>query len=224
MRTALPLLASWLAFAGCPRRSPIPAEPDAESVGERIAEYRAAALDPARLPPLSLSSPVATATSGDVRATARVLRPEEAEWNRWPDGGARLFNDAAALLFVVRVEGTGPLRWVPAATRLELNDERTSILAASSGEPLLGDLLVNAYLEERFGLDGDLVDRARGAGPYRAAYLPLTSDGGVLEGLVAFPLIADGRSVADLHVVALRLTLGVVGDADGAHTLVFVFS
>lgn len=190
---------------------------------ERIAEFRGRALDPARIPPPSIDPGARVAEAGTVRATAAPLRPEDADWNRWPDGTARLFNDRAALLFAVRIEGTGPIRWVPAATRLEVNDPTTSLSVSSSGELLLGELLVNAYLEERHGLDGDLVERTRAAGPFRARYLPLAAADGVLEGVLAFPLVSEGRPIGEDHVVALRLTVGVVGDVDGAATLVFVF-
>jgi hypothetical protein len=177
----------------------------------------------ARTPPPSIDPEVRSAEDGTVRAVAAPLRPEDAPWNQWATGGARLFNDRVALLFSVRIEGTGPIRWVPAATRLEVNDAATSIGASSSGELLLGELLVNAYLEERHGLDGELVDRTRAAGPFRAEYLPLASADGVLEGVLAFPLVWDGRAIGDAHIVALRLTVGVVGERDGAATLVWVF-
>src|SRR5688572_10580144 len=110
------------ALAGaCPRRvAAPPVEADATIVGERIAEYRARALDPARIPPPSVALEERAAEAGTVRAVARPLRPEDADWNQWPDGGARLFNNREALLFTVRIEGTGPIRWVPAATRLEV--------------------------------------------------------------------------------------------------------
>ena len=212
-----------LVFAGCPHPvAPAPAQ-DEEIVRERIAEFRARALDPARIPPPSVGAEELPAQSGPVRATARPVRPEDVDWNHWPGGGARLFNNRAALLFEVRIEGTGPIRWVPAATRLEINDAGTTIQASSSGELLLGELLVNAYLEERYGLDGGLVDRTRAAGPFRAVYLPLASADGVLDGVLAFPLVADGRAIGDEHIVALRLTVGVVDETDGAATLVWVF-
>jgi hypothetical protein len=163
--------------------------------------------------------PVHVAGDG-VEATARLIRAEEAPWNGWVDGGPRLFNNAAALVIEVSVRAEGELAWAPDVTRLELNDERTAILAASSGELLLADLLLNAFLEERWALDGDLVDRTRAAGPFRAAYLPLVGVDGALDGVVAFPLyeggatptLGGGESLAGLHVVALRLTLGVVVD------------
>src|SRR5688500_5049577 len=131
-------LLSALSGAGCPRPvAPAPI-PDEQAVRERIAEFRTRALDPACIPPPSIAAEERSAEAGTVRATARPVRPEDVYWNQWPGGGARLFNNRSALLFSMRIEGTGPIRWVPAATRLEVNDAGTTIQASSSGELLLG--------------------------------------------------------------------------------------
>jgi hypothetical protein len=125
-------------------------------------------------------------------------------------------------VFELSIEGDGPISWDPDRTRLEVNDERTVLAVAASSEVLLGELLFHAYLEEQWALEGDLVNRTRGAGPWRSAYLPAIAHGGRLAGVVAFPLF-DGETVrSDLHVVALRLTLPIVA-ADGPHELVWVF-
>ena len=208
---------------GCRHTVAATPEPDLAGVGQRLEEFRRRSLDPAKIPPPSVTDQALEVSVGTVHGTARWVRAEDAEWNQWPGDGPRLFNNRAALVVAIRVVGTGPIRWVPAATRLEVNDSRTSLLAAASGEPLIGELLVNAFLEERYGFAGDLVERTRAAGAFRSAYLPLTSAAGVLDGVLAFPLVSDGRAIGDDHLVALRLTVSVVGEADGPATLSWVF-
>jgi hypothetical protein len=156
---------------------------------------------------------------GSVTGQVRLLRPEEASWNRWVDGQLRLFNNRAALLFEITLQGPGPLAWDPESARLEVNDERTVLLAAGSAEILLAELLFYAYLERQWGFDGDLVNRTRAAGAFRMAYAPTVEPGDTLSGVIAFPL-AELPSAP--HVVALRLTLAVTAD-DGVHVLVWVF-
>lgn len=159
---------------------------------------------------------------GPIVGRAQLVRAEDAEWNQWVDGGPRLFNNRAALIFRIEIEGPGPISWDPDRTRLEVNDENLVLPVASSAEALLAELLYHAFLEEQWALEGDLVNRTRGAGPYRSGYLPAIALGGDLEGLMAFPLF-DGESVlSDVHVVALRLTLPIVAE-DGDHELVWVF-
>lgn len=188
-------------------------------IGERLQAFRAEALEPARIPPPSISQTSQETASGSVSGRARLLRPEDAPWNRWVDGGSRLFNNRAALLFELSLRGPGPLSWDPEATRLELNDEQTVLPAAPTAEVLLAQLLFHAYLERQWGFDGDLVNRTRGAGPFRMAYAPPVGAGDELSGIVAFPLdeVPEG-----LHVVAMRLTVPVMA-RDGLHRLVWIF-
>lgn len=186
-------------------------------VEEEIALFQRERLEPARIPPPSVAPAEPLEVDG-ISATARLLRPEEAEWNRWTSKGSRLFNNRAAMLFEIRIEGPAPVRWRPEGTRLELNDQRTILTPAPSGEVMLGELLFYAYLEEQWAIEGDLVDRTRGAGPFRAAYLPAITEEGPLVGVLAFPL---GESY-DVHVVAMRLTLAVA-TAKGTRDLVWLF-
>lgn len=211
---------------GCPRLAAPPSSADRTRVVERIAAYRADMLDNARIPPPSVDPGPRSSSDGAVSGTAAPLRPEDAPWNQWIDGGPRLFNNRAALLFDVAFTGPGPLAWDASAARLEVNDERTVIAAAPSAEVLLGELLFNAYLEEQWGVDGDLLNRTRGAGPFRAAYLPDVGEADALTGVIAFPLSAsnDPSSTdrSEIHVVAMRLTVPITA-ADGPHELVWVF-
>jgi hypothetical protein len=201
----------------CPRPGPPRSSVDRGEVVSALATFRDAALAPARIPPPSVSAAPA-ARDGGVVGEAHHIRAEEADWNRWSDGDARLFNNRAALVFRVRIEATGPLSWIPDGAVLELNDDRTALAAAPSAEVLLTDLLFHAYVEEQWAVEGDLVARTRAAGPFRAAYLPAVAEDGVLEGIVAFPL-AEARA---LHVVAMRLTIPV-RTAGGRRELVWIF-
>lgn len=212
----LPILAT------CPRRSPATPEVALDEVVARLDDYRSRALSPARVAPPAITFEPVEIEAGRVHATARALRPEDAPWNQWPGGGPRLFNNRAALLFELRIEAPGATAWLPEATWLELNDAETVVPAAETTEALLEELLYWAFMEERWLAGGDLVDRARGAGPFRGAYLPLHASDGVLEGVVAFPMgVEPGVSLADLHVVAVRLTVGILSD-DGEQQLVWV--
>lgn len=214
------MLFPWLLWAtiACPRPPLLAREDDRIAVGERLAAFRQQTLAPAHIPPPSLSQTTQEAEVGSVKGQARLLRPEEASWNRWVDGEMRLFNNRAALLFEITLQGPGPLEWDPESARLEINDERTVLLAAGSAEVLLAELLFHAYLERQWGFDGDLVNRTRAAGAFRMAYAPTVEVGDTLSGVIAFPL----SEVAEMpHVVALRLTLTVTAE-DGAHVLVWV--
>ncbi|MEQ1504899.1 MAG: hypothetical protein ABMB14_21890 [Myxococcota bacterium] len=208
-------------LAGCPKVGPSTAPADRDQVIARLEAYRSQSLAPARIPPPSLDEPAREADQDGVHGLARLVRSEDADWNRWIDGGPRLFNNRAAVLFDLTIEGRGTVVWDPDRTRLEVNDERTVLLASASAEGLLGELLFHAYLEEQWAVGGDLVNRTRAAGPFRAAYLPGVGDG-ALSGVVAFPLGDAEHDWSELHVVALRLTVPVTDDA-GRHDLVFVF-
>ena len=80
-------------------------------------------------------------------------------------------------------------------------------------------------LQEHFLLDGDLAARTRAAGPFRAAYLP-PSGVDELVGVIAFPIqhndFEHQLALAELHVVAMRLTLQVRYEG-GIHNLIYVY-
>jgi hypothetical protein len=214
------MLFPWLLWAtfGCPRPPLLAREDDRIAVGERLAAFRQQTLAPAHVPPPSLSQTSQQVSDGSVQGQARLLRPEEAAWNRWVDGEMRLFNNRAALLFEITLQGPGPLGWDPESARLEINDESTVLLAAGSAEVLLAELLFHAYLEQQWGFDGDLVNRTRAAGAFRMAYAPTLAPDDTLSGVIAFPLL---DLPAMPHVVALRLTLTITAE-DGVHVLVWV--
>jgi hypothetical protein len=185
--------------------------------------YEAYALHPAGLVPPAIQVAPLRAESMGVWGMATPLRPEDQSWNRWPDGGARLFNNRMAHLFEVTLHGEGVIGWIPEETVLELNDPSIRLVATGSPDGLLVDLLYFAKAQEDWILDGDLVARTRAAGPFRASYLPARGDR-QLRGIIGFPMSggSDPISVAETHIVAERLTLAVT-TAEGISRLVWVF-
>ena len=190
---------------------------------ERRSAYQDYALAPAGIAPPGIAFEPRRAEAEGVWGIATPIRPEDAPWNQWPDGGARLFNNRMAHLFEVTLHGEGVIGWVPEETSLELNDPSVRLVASGSPEGLLVELLYFARIQEDWILDGDLVARTRAAGPFRAAYLPARGQG-ALTGLIGFPMsmVDLPPEVASTHVVAERLTVAVTTPS-GIHTLVWVF-
>jgi hypothetical protein len=206
---ALAVLAGLFSPAGCARVPPPPSAAERQDVAERLEAFERHLLAPARVAPPSVDREPHVLADGDVRATVRLVLPEEAEWNQWRDGGARLFNNRVALLFDVQLEGPGPLGWRPERTTLELNDETLRLTAAPDAEVLLGGLLVHALLAAEWGIETELVDRTRAAGPFRDVYLEHDTEEGPLEGVIGFQLWDGKEALGDLHVAAMRLRLAV---------------
>ncbi len=179
---------------------------------ESIRRYIEWALLPSRLQPPALKVREVHATNGALSGIARVIRAEDASWNQWPTAGARLFNNRVAHLVEVHIQAPNPVTWVPQETRLEVNSPNIRLPAAESPEVLLSDLSYFALEQERWVLEGDLVARTRAAGPFRGAWIAPADTG--LEGVIAFPLMSatledGGRGRAEMHVLALRLTVTV---------------
>lgn len=214
------LLSAAIACSG--KHAPVVAQAHQDQTVQVLERYVAYRLEPARLPPPSLSSRSQEIQIGELTARAELVLAEEAEWNAWPDGTSRLFNNTAAHLFDVSVEGGGHLlRWLPDTTRLELNVVGNAFPVAPTQETLLEELVFWGFQQERAVLEGDLASRARAAAGLRKAYLePVYSDR--IDGLIAFPLVAtdtnrphlDGQEPEQLHVVSMRLTLGVEIDGE----------
>ena len=197
-----------------PAKRPIVDYSSQQEARETIAAFRAWALEPARLPPPGVD-PGPLALEGDFKAVARVVRAEDASWNQW--GSAKeplLFNNRVALLFEVDLDAPGNVVWNPDGTWLEVNRPEDRLSAVRSAEHLLADLSWHALQQERFLLEGDLVQRTRHAGGFREAFV---RDGEGLHGLIAFTLPEPDR-----HIGALRLT--VAFEVDGTpRSLVWVF-
>jgi len=208
-----------LLFSGACRRDRIQLRQAAERAEfadalDRFVRYR---LDPARVAPPTVSPVGALVQDGPVQGVARLVLAEDQPWNRWEGEGVRLMNNTVAHWFQIDVETVdgSPLRWDPRRTRLELNEPGNQLQVARTQEELLEELLFFAYQQERFLLDGDLVERARGGGQLRAAYLALHDDH--LQGLIAFPITLNADTAdflghgppADYHVVSMRLSVGI---------------
>jgi hypothetical protein len=206
---ALAVLSGLFSWPGCTRVPPPPSAAERQQVAERLEAFEEHMLAPAGTTPPSVDREPRVIEDGDVRATVRLVLPEEAEWNRWRDGGARLFNNRVALLFDVKLEGPGPLAWRPERTTLELNDASIRLTAAPDAEVLLGGLLVHALLAAESGVETELVDRTRAAGPFRDVYLERGADEGPLEGVIGFQLWDGTEPRGDLHVARMRLRLAV---------------
>ncbi len=210
--------ALWLGLvvSGCGGRRPaIVSAAEQELARDRIARYRAWALEPARIPPPGVVPGPLTAEAGALTGTATLVLPEDAPWNRWGlMGRPLLFNNRVAVLFDVDVEGPGEIRWVPERTVLEVNTPEHRLRAVPTAEHLLAELSWYAIQQEKWVLDGDLVRRTRAAGGFREAFV---RDGDGLHGVIPFAW-AD----PDRHVGALRLTVAVTVDGVPAE-LVWVF-
>jgi hypothetical protein len=197
------------AASGCARRPARPTPSEQQEMADRIAAFSEHLLEPARVAPPSVERGPKRASAGPVTATVELVLPEEESWNRWRDGSARLFNNRVALLFDVRIDGPGPITWDARQSTLALNDEHTVLTAAEDAEILLAGLLVHALLSEEWGVECDLVDRTRAAGPFRAAYLSPSATEAPLEGLLGFQLWNGEEALGDLHVAAMRIRLAV---------------
>ncbi len=178
-----------------------------------VESYRAFALEPAHQAPPAVRSFDGRVDAGPASVHVRWRAPEDASWNRWEDGTARLFNDRVAHVFEVDIEGPGLLGWEPSETMLELNSPSTRLVALADAEPMLADLLLLALACERQLVDVDLLARTRAAGAFRSAYLP-PSGAERISGVVVFPLWSSDstRPAWDTHVVAMRLRLRVTVD------------
>ncbi len=190
---------------------------DQASAQEELVAFERSWLEPARIPPPTVTLEEKEAADGAVVVRVNPLRPEDAAWNTWPGSTLRLFNNRAALLFEVTVEADGPVRWIPEATGLELNEVGNPLRPAQTADELLVPVLRAALLQEGYGLEGDYVERTRAAGPFRSAYLGLDAAPAPMHGVIGFPL-AD----PDKHVVALRVTIALQGP-DGAHAVPFLY-
>ena len=143
---------------------------------------------------------------------------ERQAWNAWPDGTARLFNDAVAFVWNVQIDGERPTRWDPARTSLAVNDTDQVFAASAIPEGVLGPILQGAALEAMLGMQGDLALRARSADPFRQAYLDTRSVVGANDGVVVFQ-----TPTQNIHAVAMQLTVSVVVEGGGTQEFRFLF-
>ena len=142
--------------------------------------------------------------------TVSYVRPEDAEWNTWPDGNLRLFNNRMGHMFEVQTNLPQEARLSVERTQLELNRPDYLLAVAEAPDRFLDPLINFALMQERSSVDAGLVARLRGAGAFRASWL--TYQGDEWNGLVGFPVVgrASPQPAAispELHIVAMRLTV-----------------
>lgn len=202
---------------GCGRRPAQIVDPTAQAdVAEQLSAFERHWLGPARVAPPTVADGARKAYDQGVIGSASTLRPEAATWNQWKTSSYRLFNNRVALMFDLKLHGSGSLRWLPSDSVLVVNGQET-FPAAVAPDDLLLPLLKAALQQEANVIDGDLTERTRAAGPFRSAYLPTTPAVDTLEGVIAFPL-----DDPDMHVVYMQLQVGVNTD-EGPATLRFDF-
>ncbi|MDP2317122.1 MAG: hypothetical protein Q8P41_29790 [Pseudomonadota bacterium] len=159
-----------------------------------------------------------TQSDGHFSVTVTPVRAEAQPWNVWPDGTARLFNDAVGYLWLVQLRSVRDVRWSPAHTRLAVNDTEQTFFPVAQADDLLGHLLQGAKWETRVGAPSNLDLRMRNADDFRRAYLGTDPRKGDREGVLLFP-----APTRNLQAVAMELTLGVWSEGDGVREYRFLF-
>jgi hypothetical protein len=158
-----------------------------------------------------------TQTKNGVAVIAHAIRLEDQSWNIWPDGSARVLNDAQGFGLQVEISGNR-VRWDPAHTELAVNTTDQIFPPAPTAEELLTPLMLLARYEAQLGLGVDTQLRLRSADGLRSAYLSIEEEEGRTAGVVIFPAPASR-----LFAVCLQLTLGVVVDGTRMEAFTFVF-
>jgi hypothetical protein len=176
------------------------------------------ALDRGLVPPPVVSFSPQQQERDGVRVTVAPILAEAQPWNTWPDGGARLFNDALGYLWTIRVESLRPVRWNPSRTELAVNDTEQVFAVAPRADDVLVPLLNLAAWEAAVGARSDFALRMRRAGDFRHAYLTSDATTGSREGIVVFPAPS-----ASIQCVAMQLTVGLVTDEGKAEEFRFLF-
>jgi hypothetical protein len=213
-----PLVLLALLAVSCRHHPPVPpGSEQREEMGRQLRDFRDYWLVPAKIAPPTVDFAAQRATAGAYVATIAPMLPEDAPWNQWHGGELRLFNNRAGYVFQLTIEGPGPVRWLPGETWLRLNGKGDRLPPAEVPDQLLAPLFGAALDQEAMLVEGDLVERTRAAGPFRAAYLPSTSSPTPLQGVLAFTLPDP-----EAQVVAFELTVGIAGP-DGRQTFDWTF-
>lgn len=224
---AIPALLLFLlgAASGCARAVQPPLGPDRTDAPSERQAFDAATADLVRsyLDRDTVPGPVVTGTpqtqeKGGLAVTVTPVRAEDQPWNAWPDGTARLFNDAIGYLWLVELESDRPTRWSPAHTQLAVNDTEQTFLPIAEPDDLLMHLMSGAMLETRVGAPANLSLRMRSADDFRRAYLGTEPRAGARTGVLMFP-----APTRNLQAVAMELTLGVWTEGDGVREYRFLF-
>lgn len=215
---SLRILLLIVGCGGCAATHPAPSRPTPDrDLSANVAEAHHMLLGTAVAYGPVVSFDTQTRTRDGMVVTARAVKLEDQPWNVWPDGSARLLNDAQGYAVVVAITGA-QVRWDPAHTELAVNTTDQVFPPASTPEELLTPLLLLARYEAQLGLEQDTQLRLRSAEGFRSAYLSTKEAEGQAAGIVVFPAPA-----ARLFAVALQLTLGVIVDGKRMEEFTFLF-
>jgi hypothetical protein len=223
--SSCPPWAVLLLLAGC-ARSAVPGDVPASSqvsIERQIFDAATEAMRRDYLDRDTVPGPVvsyAPQTQGHEHFSVTVapVLAEGQPWNEWPDGTARLFNDAVGYLWRIEVRSDRETRWSPAHTELAVNDTEQTFLAVAQPDDLLVHLLTGAREEMRVGAPANLSLRIRNADDFRRAYLGTDARKGDRSGVLLFP-----APTRNLQAVAMQLTVGFWTEADGVKEYRFLF-
>jgi len=174
------------------------------SVNNSLIGFEEYWLHSAKIAPPTISFSEKTVKKNGWVATIEPILAEQQSWNQWPNEGYRLFNNRAAHLFRVTIEGFGPIHWRPERSELRINYPQDPLRAAHTADELLAPLRKAAVTEQEWILNTDFAKRHRGAGSFRQAYLPGDPRTHKISGIVAFPVVSE-----TIHVVVLEVDLTV---------------
>jgi hypothetical protein len=167
-------------------------------------------LHPAKIAPPTIVFDEIILKDKELVTFAEPVLLEDAEWNSWAGEGFRLFNNRLGIAFrvgVQTVDAETTISWHPESTFIELNTEGEICYASSNADYLLGPLHSAALKQQQSGIEGDYVDRLRGAHQFREVYVPANAQG-VWDGIIVFPELEP--SLSEMRIVgAIRLTVTV---------------
>ena len=192
--------------------------PYLRALREQVASRLDAILGPAGVPPPGIRHQVLEQTLGGVTLRVWPLRPEDQPWNQWTDGLFRLFNNARGYLWGVEVETPVQVRWLPARSRLAVNQEDNLFEAVRRPEDCIREILFLANWGEAGELGLDLRGRLLAADPFLDGYLPVDVPAGVSQHVVLF-----SAPVMSLDPVVMRLQMAFNIPGQGMQTFDILF-
>ena len=217
-RTFRHLIFALLIGSACTKQPVQPSDENMRtSVRMSLLDFEEYWLYPAKIAPPTISFSPKTVKKNGWVATIEPVLAEQQPWNQWPGDGYRLFNNRAAHLFYVTIDGTGPIQWKSDETKIRINYPEKSLDSAQTADELLAPLRKAAVSEQEWILDTQFGKRHRGAGSFRAAYLPSDPRTHQIRGLIAFPVVETSQ-----HVVVIEVDLSVQ-TAKGKQTFTWLF-
>ena len=173
------------------------------SVRMSLLDFEEYWLYPAKIAPPTISFSPKTVKKNGWVATIEPVLAEQQPWNQWPGDGYRLFNNRAAHLFYVTIDGTGPIQWKSDETKIRINYPEKSLDSAQTADELLAPLRKAAVSEQEWILDTQFGKRHRGAGSFPSDTCHQTTNASI-RGLIAFPVVETSQ-----HVVVIEVDLSV---------------